>query len=54
MRASDLSGVVVLNTRDFGIPFYVDAADHQPVEVRLFSSNGPGSEWKLLDRNLQR
>jgi hypothetical protein len=40
---------VIMNSRTFGIPFNVDAAGNQPVEVQLLVSRGD-SKWELLDR----
>jgi len=41
---------VIWPTRSFAIPFNVTSANHQVVEVQLFVSQGPGTPWRLLDR----
>ncbi|MGI9470387.1 MAG: hypothetical protein ACR2NZ_02565 [Rubripirellula sp.] len=41
-------GCFILGSRSFSIPFTVDATGTQPVEVRLFASDGNDDTWKLI------
>ena len=43
-------GCFILGSRSFSIPFTVDATGTQPVEVRLFASNGTDDGWKLITK----
>ena len=41
---------VMLNSRTFNIPFQIEAAGTQPVQVDLYVSRGDGQPWERLDR----
>ena len=41
---------VIWPARTFAIPFDVETAGKEPVEVQLFVARGPGNQWRMIDQ----